>query len=137
MYETFAHTADLGLRVRAANLDELFVDAARGLTSFLVANLDAVRPVEEIHIELEGDSLDYLLFDWLTELLYRFETEHWLFRQFDVAVAQDGKLSATCRGERMDVTRHQMDHEVKAITYHGLRVEQTHDGWFAELIVDI
>lgn len=137
MYETFAHTADLGLRVRATTLNELFADAARGLMSMLVVNLDAVRAVEEVRIELESDLLDYLLFDWLTELLYRFETEHLLLTEFDVVVSEKGNLSATCRGEPMDVTRHQMDHEVKAITYHGLRVERTSDGWFAELIVDI
>jgi SHS2 domain-containing protein len=37
----------------------------------------------------------------------------------------------------MDESRHEMDHEVKAITYHGLKVEQTVDGWYAEVIVDI
>jgi len=26
---------------------------------------------------------------------------------------------------------------VKAITYHGLKVEQTSDGWLAEVILDI
>jgi SHS2 domain-containing protein len=137
MYETFAHTADLGLRVRAATLNELFADAARGLMSMLVVNLDAVRPVVEVRVELEGEALDYLLFDWLTELLYRFETEHLLLSAFDVVISENRNLSATCRGEPMDATRHQMDHEVKAITYHGLRVERTADGWFAELIVDI
>jgi len=30
-----------------------------------------------------------------------------------------------------------LDHEIKAITYHALKVEQTADGWLAELIVDI
>ena len=31
-----------------------------------------------------------------------------------------------------------MDHEVKAITYHGLKVEQTGaNAWLAEVIVDI
>ena len=29
MYEVFEHTADLGLRVRAGNLPELFAEAAR------------------------------------------------------------------------------------------------------------
>jgi SHS2 domain-containing protein len=38
----------------------------------------------------------------------------------------------------MDAARHKMDHEVKAITYHGLQVEQQPDGsWSAEVIVDI
>jgi SHS2 domain-containing protein len=137
MYETFAHTADLGLRVRAATLEELFADSARGLMSMLVANLDAVRPVEEVRIELAGEAIDLLLFDWLTELLYRFETEHLLLNTFDVIVAENGNLSATCRGEPIDVARHQMDHEVKAITYHQLVVEQRGDEWFAEVIVDI
>ncbi len=31
MYEFFEHTADLGLRVKAANRERLFEDAAEGL----------------------------------------------------------------------------------------------------------
>jgi SHS2 domain-containing protein len=136
MYETFPHTADLGLRVRAATREALFADAARGLFSMLVVNLDAVRPAQQIRIELHGEELEYLLFDWLTELLYRFETEHLLLREFEVAF--DGNtLSATCRGEPMDPVRHQMDHEVKAITYHGLQIVQEDNCWLAEVIVDI
>lgn len=141
MFETFSHTADLGLRVRAATREELFAEAARGLFSVLVANPEAVRPVEEIQVQLDAESLDaedleFLLFDWLNELLYRFDTEHVLFSQFAVSLADNG-LEATCRGEKIDASRHEMDHEVKAITYHGLKVEPTGDGWLAEVIVDI
>jgi SHS2 domain-containing protein len=49
----------------------------------------------------------------------------------------DAGLSATARGEPWDPDRHELDHEVKAITYHGLKVEQEAGGWLAELIVDI
>jgi SHS2 domain-containing protein len=76
------------------------------------------------------------LFDWLTELLYAFETDRLLFSCFELKV-EGPKLSAICRGERMDAERHRMEHEVKAITYHGLRVEQMTTGWEAEVIVDI
>ena len=65
-----------------------------------------------------------------------FESEKLLLGEFHVQL-QGGNLSATCRGEPMDAARHQMEHEVKAITYHGLRVEQTAGGWQAEVIVDI
>ena len=44
VYEIFEHTADLGLRMRAGSLDELFADAGRALFSVIVANPDAVRP---------------------------------------------------------------------------------------------
>jgi SHS2 domain-containing protein len=136
MYEVFEHTADLGLRIRAANRAELFAESARALFSLLIANLDRVGCVEQRTYEIRGEADDYLLFDWLNELLYTFETERLLLAQFDVQWG-DGCLRAVCRGERVDRSRHDLEHEVKAITYHGLRVEQDETGWLAELIVDI
>ena len=136
MYELFEHTADLGLRVRAASLEELLAEAGRGFLAMLVANPEAVRPVQSRTIELAAEEPGYLLFDWLSELLFAFESEKLLLAEFDLQLSA-GKLTATCRGEPMDTTRHQMEHEVKAITYHGLRVEPQGDQWSAELIVDI
>lgn len=135
-YETFEHTADLGLRVRAADLDTLFAEAARGLFSIIVANLDQVRPVESVDFKIVGDAPELLLFDWLSELIYTFETRRLLLSQFDVRVGQGG-LTATARGEPIDRGRHDLDHEVKAITYHGLKLEREDQGWLAEVIVDI
>jgi SHS2 domain-containing protein len=167
MYETFDHTADVGIRIQAADLEALFGDAGRALFSLLVTNPHDVRCVVERSFQLEADQLDYLLFDWLTELLYVFESESLLLAEFQVHIFDQHRvpnsvpgverqrapgpltcgdasqhhrhslLQATCRGERIDRTRHQLDHEVKAITYHQLRVEQRPEGWLAEVIVDI
>jgi SHS2 domain-containing protein len=136
MFEVFEHTADLGLRIRAASRTELFVEAARGLFSVLSANLQAVRCVEQRTFEIPGDQDDYLLFDWLNELLYTFDTERLLLVEYEIDL-DGGGLRAIARGEPIDRTRHDLDHEVKAITYHGLQVTQDHDGWLAEVIVDI
>jgi SHS2 domain-containing protein len=46
-------------------------------------------------------------------------------------------LSATVQGEPLDLTRHEIEVEVKAITWHALKVEQTANGWLAEVIVDV
>ena len=137
MFELFDHTADLGLRVRAESLEALFREAGRGLLSMIVANPQAVQPVQSKSIDVEGDDPSYLMFDWLNELLYAFESEKLLLAEFEIAF--NGKqLTATCRGEPMDHERHQMDHEVKAITYHGLSVTKDESGtWIAEVIVDI
>ncbi len=136
MFETFDHTADIGLRIVAASLEELFSDAARGLTSLIVENIDAVQPTLTESIQLTGTEIDYVLFDWLNELLFRFETRGMLFREFDVRLDEHG-LEATIRGEPLDRSRHHLAHEVKAITYHGLAVEQTESGWSVELVLDI
>jgi SHS2 domain-containing protein len=136
MYETFEHTADLGLRVRAADLNQLFAEAAEALFSAIVDDLATVEPKQKIEVSLQGDDLSYLLFDWLNELLYRFDTEHLLFGKFEVKI-EEQNLRASAWGEKLDPSRHSLAHEVKAITYHGLRVEKENDGWLAEIIVDI
>jgi SHS2 domain-containing protein len=136
MYEIFDHTADLGLRVRAPDLETLFVEAARALFSVIVASLDDVRPVRERSFAVAGTERDYLLFDWLSELLYIFETERLVLAEFSVHLNAEG-LSAVARGEPLDPSRQVFAHEVKAITYHGLKVEQTASGWQAEVIIDI
>jgi SHS2 domain-containing protein len=136
MHETFDHTADLGLRIRAATLDQLFAEAATALFEVIVEDLHSVAPTQQFEVTLPADDVEYLLFDWLKTLLYHFDSEHTLFSRFEVHIGADG-LQGKARGEPLDRGRHELCHEVKAITYHGLRVEQTPDGWLAEVIVDI
>src|SRR5262249_53043866 len=100
MHETFDHTADLGLRVRAATLDALFAEAAEALFSVIVENLSAVAPVVRVEVELSETDRELLLFDWLKELLYRFDAEHLLFSRFEVRVRPDG-LTGVAWGEKL------------------------------------
>jgi SHS2 domain-containing protein len=136
MYETFEHTADLGLQVRSPDLDTLFAEAAQALFAAIVEDLGSVEARQRLGVQLAGDDRELLLFDWLRELLYRFDAEHLLFSRFEVRVTDAG-LSGTAWGEPFDPSRHVFSHEVKAVTYHGLRVEPAGDGWLAEVIVDI
>ncbi len=136
MFETFDHTADLGLRIRSADLNTLFAEAAQALFSVIVDDLASVRPDRRFDVTLPADEREYLLFDWLRALLYQFDTEHLLFSRFEVKVSDDG-LTGHAWGEPIDWDRHTLGNEVKAITYHELKVEQTPADWLAELIVDI
>ena len=154
MYETFEHTADVGIRARAGSLDELFAEVAKGLFFVMLANPEAVRAVEEVTFALSGDDVEELLHDWLAELLYTFCARRLVLAEFQVRVAEareiaasDGgtslrlshptRLTATARGEPIDLRRHEIDVEVKAITWCGFKVERTADGWMTEVIVDI
>jgi SHS2 domain-containing protein len=136
MYETFDHTADVGIRAAAPDLPGIFREAARGLLSLLVEDVETVQPAEELSIELCEPDREYLLFDWLRELLYLFDARQFLASGFEIVVA-DGRLRAKVRGERIDAKRHRLAHEVKAITSHGLMLRQAENGYEAEYIVDI
>jgi SHS2 domain-containing protein len=136
MYEQFEHTADLGLRIIAPNLNQLFAEAGECLFSVIVDDPTAIRERSEFTLAIEGTDKAYLLFDWLKELLLRFDRDGMLFTRFEVSVRDDG-LSARIAGEPFDPARHALLREVKAITYHDLIVEESAEGWQAEVIVDI
>lgn len=139
VYETFAHTADVGLRIRAPDLPALLAEAGQALFSVIVSNFEDVQPRvrKELRIgEVDSSQPDFLLVDWLNELLFAFESDHLLFCRFHVAVDAGG-LQAVAEGEAIDESRHRLAHEVKAITYHGLKVEPAEGGLLAEVIVDL
>jgi SHS2 domain-containing protein len=136
--ETFEHTADLGLRVTASDLPDLFRTAATGLFDVIVANRADVRAQDEESVTLAAESTEDLLLSWLNELIFRCETLHRLYQRFDVDVDASGiRLEATIAGEPIDRDRHVLDHEVKAATRHGLVVRPEGGGWLAEVILDI
>ena len=137
MFETFDHTADLGLRVRADDLNTLFAEAGLALMSIVVEDPASVQPTRRIEIDLPADEVEYLLFDWLRAILYHFEVDRLLLARCEVRVSPSAGLHAVLEGEAFDPSRHELSHEVKAITYHDLRVEETDAGWLAEVIVDI
>jgi SHS2 domain-containing protein len=137
-FEVFEHTADVGVHVRAPRLEELFAEAARAVTSLIVENPDSIVERERWTIRLEAEDVEGLFVDWLRELIYRFETEHLLLRRCSVRL-HDGnrRLEAECRGEHADWTRHLPAYELKAATYHQLRVAETPAGWEADVIFDV
>ncbi len=136
MYELFEHTADLGLRVRSPELNSLFAEAGLCLFLAIVEDIGTINPRTMAKIELSGNDREFLLFDWLRELLLQAEADRMLFCKFEVIVRDDG-LSALAWGEPFDPARHQLAHEVKAITYHELKVVRAGEEWLAEVIVDI
>ena len=137
--DTFDHTADVGLRVTGVDLDDLLRTAAEGMFDYIVANRDAVRVTTREVVDLRGEAPVDLLVLWLNELIFRCETKHTLYTEFAVRVRDDGRsLHAEIGGEPIDRERHELDHEVKAVTLHGLDVHREDGGgWVAELILDI
>lgn len=134
------HTADMALEVRGDTLDELFTAAAEGLGR-LFSPSDDIRPAREFHIEKEAPSLERLVVEFLSEMVFLHEMEGLLFAEFEVSVAGKAegggpRLRAAVRGETYDPERHELDSPVKAVTQHMLSVDRTDDGWKATIVMD-
>ncbi len=136
MYELFEHTADLGLRATAPDLDALFAEMGKCLFTAIVDDPSTVMRKHETTILIDGTDREFLLFDWLRHLLYLFDEGKEVYTEFEVKILDTG-LTAIAFGEPLDPARHLLNHEVKAITYHELTVAPADGGWVAEVIVDI
>ncbi len=134
-FDVIEHTADTGIIAYGSTIEETFANAARGMFSVMV-DLDAVRPVESRDIAVQAPDRELLLAEWLSELLFLFETEYMVFSRFDVKFSSERELRASAWGERIDPERHQIGAGIKAVTHHMLRVERQ-DGYRATVIFDV
>ena len=135
-YEVFDHTADVGLHAFGWTLPELFIHAAEGMESLMVP-LEQVRVQVSREIEVEGHDLVSLLIAWLNELVFLFDTEYLLFREFEIEVFTETYLRGRAAGEPYDAQRHALSSAIKAVTWHEAAVEPTDNGYKARIICDI
>ena len=135
-YQYIDHTADLGIKVFGDTLAELFENAAFGLFDN-ITNLEKVSPNSEFSVEVQATDREALLVNWLSELNYLFLTRKELFESFHITEMNNEHLTATVEGEKLDIGRHEIYTEVKAVTYHKLYVKKSDQGWEAQVIFDL
>ena len=124
------------IRDRGKDLPELFENAGRALSATLTdrryLRRRATRTVRLTAIDGEA-----LLVDWLNHLLYLFDIDGFLGRDFQVETLTPERLEARVIGESFDPTRHPERTGVKAATYHQLSIVPAGDGWQATVVLDL
>jgi len=135
-FEVLEHTADVGVRVNGGSFAELLKSAALALMS-LITDRESVRPDEEVSFEVEAETGEELLIKMLNEILYIHEVRKMVFADAEIELADGRKLRGRLRGEKTDVSRHELLLDIKAATYHNLKIERVNDRFMAEIIFDI
>ncbi len=134
MFSIFFTTADAGIRVEADSLEELFLDSARGMF-FLMTEKDEIKDQIEREVNIESHELDFLLFQWLSELLWLSETEKIIFGKFEIIELEENFLKAKCSGERL--VPGSIKRLIKAVTLHNLHIVRHNNKWRTEIIFDL
>ncbi len=129
------HTADIILHADADNLPDLFAQAARGLFD-IMSDIASVGASRSFNLRVEADTIEDLLHDWLSELLFLHETEDVLLSAFDVKLTGN-TLEARAAGDPIDSERHGLKTQVKAVTYHMLSIREENSHWSAEVLFDV
>lgn len=132
-FEEVEHTADKALRVFGADLTELFLSAAEGLTHLMAADVADISTKIEKSIELEAIDAESLLVEWLSELAYWAESEMLVFKNFRIQKATATYLKAKVWGGKTSM----LDKQIKAVTYHNLKIKKTAEGLEATIVFDV
>ena len=138
-YKLIEHTPDIGIRAKAKDLKGLFKNITLAMFDIIAEKKDTKiqghQDTRNISIKQKADNLEELLVNWLNELLSLSATKELIFSDFQINKLDNNSLQAIAIGE--DIKNYKLNTEIKAATYHELKLEKTKLGWQAEVIFDV
>jgi protein archease len=135
-YEFIDHTADVGIKAYGKTISECFENAAIGMFD-IITDSSVIGEKGEYIIKLKSDDIEQLLVDWLSELLFIHSSRNIVFNAFNVTIdVEKNQLSSTIYGENFDTSIHKSGVEIKAVTYHMLKVQMSKP-YFVQVLFDI
>jgi SHS2 domain-containing protein len=132
-FEFLEHTADIKLRVWAKERRDLFWQAALGMQSFIFGDkLAGAGGGEVACFKVKADDIEALLVEWLSVLLYQISTQQVSFPSYQELAVSEHELQAKLYSSKADLL-----HDIKAVTWHGLKIVQSAERFQAEIVFDI
>jgi len=140
-FEFLEHMADVYIAAYGEDLGEAFENAALAMFETMTDTADIEPRIEET-VKIEGEDEYSLLYNWLEDLLVRFEIENMLYSKFevyDVSRGANGKLilKAKIYGEPFNPEKHKQKVGIKAVTYHRMEIREEHGKVIVKFILDI
>lgn len=133
--EFFDHTADIGIRLSRPSLKELFRDAALAMFELIAPN-NKFRPILSYKISVDGKNLEELMVNWLSEINFYFQVNGYVPVYIDVVI-HSTHVTAQIQGDIIDRSVHNVEVEIKAVTFHKIDVRRADNMCKAQVIFDI
>jgi SHS2 domain-containing protein len=135
-YKVINHTADIAVVVYGEQLSDIYLNSAYALFD-LITELDKVKAKGRKSFNIEGLDNEDLLVRWLNELIYCFSTEGWLPKEVKIIKLDAQYLEAETRGENFNPIKHTLKNEIKAATYHDIKIEKRGSLYQVQIVFDV
>lgn len=133
----FDHTADVGYRVTGNSQEDIFRNAAFGLFQVILREPPEHSDVRAYSVTLASSSMEFLLHDWLTELLFLHARDHVYFIDCTFTELHERSLGASASFIVMTDEMNAQATEVKAVTYHEFFIRAMEEGYEAQIVLDM
>ena len=130
--------ADIAYEAYGKDLSEMFENAAFAIFE-LSANLKTVEARQKIEFELENKTIENLLYDFLSEILFLKDSKYMVFKKVKVSVSEGEKfkLKAVLEGDSINPEKQQLENDIKAVTMHMFEVKKEKSCYKATVVLDI
>lgn len=135
-YEFIDHTGDIAARARGKNLPELFQNA---LSALFAAMTDPalLNQKESFPFALQARDTEALLVEFLSEALFLFDHKRFLIREAAFTDFSPQMIKGSFHGEFYNARKHAIKTELKAVTFHGLKIEKKENELEATVVFDV
>jgi len=127
-YEFLEHAADAKFRAYGKTLEEKFTNAALAMTSIITENVKAKIRND---FKIEGTDQENLLYNFLEELLFLFDSESFILSKVDKINITGNTLSCEVLGDAAD--KYETHSDVKAVTYNEMEITDE----YVQVVVDL
>ncbi len=134
-YEIIEHTADIGIKLTGRFLTEILWKAIHATADLLSGGIE-IQPKIERGFSTKEENIETALVSILEEIIYLFEKESFLPSMCSVRI-ENGVYEIKLKGDIVSAEDIKNGTEIKAVTYHQLKIKEVRNGYEATVIFDI
>ena len=139
-YQFLDHTADIAIRLQARSMEDLIVTAWEAWRNIVFEN-QTVIPAQDRVLEMKGDTPEEILIESLREINYLYLVHGLIYQKSKNTGIEENRngyiLRANLKLGVFDPEKHQVTEEIKAVTYHRLKIEKKGNIFYTDVVFDI
>jgi len=133
-FKFLEHTADIKFKAYGKNINEVYKNSALAMIKTMFQG--KIKPVKRVKFTIEGKDLENLMYEFLEEFLFLFDSKNFIPSSVKVNISKDNKtLKAELSGDSSK--KYPIDLHVKAITYNDMFVKKIKNTWTSQVVLDI
>lgn len=132
--------ADVAFIAEGKTIEAIFEDSAIALTSSMIKDIKEIKESKTQKIEIKSKNPEQLLHDFLQELIFLKDAKLLLFSSFKIEISNkenEFELKCTAKGEKIDMKKHELLVDVKAVSFHRFEVKEEKGIWKCFVILDV
>jgi SHS2 domain-containing protein len=135
-FKFLEHTADIKFQAFGSSLEKAFSNSALALAEVMTKKT-RIKPKIKKKIKVNGKDNESLLYNFLEEFLFLFDSEGFILSKINKIKIKDNELEADVIGD--NVKNYKISQDVKAVTYNSMFVkfDEKNKKFIIQVVLDV